>query len=321
MGGAKNLLMQEPAYKAEIHETVLLNVAADALLAEAHLKKQPLIIDATLGMGGHALALLKRGAWVLGIDADQKMLEVAEERLSKACPPTNKNIGGRFQLSKSNFRKIDQIASQFGFDQVDGILFDLGVTNYHLMSEDRGFSFNQSQALLDMRLDVDSQGVNAADLINVLDKKQLHEMFLSVMDYKASKHLTEEIVRSREGGKIQTVGELNKIIDRALPWYKHKKEISPYSLPYLALRIVVGSELENLKEALPKAFKLLKPKGRLVVISFHSGEDSIVKRYFLEKENNSEATIITKKPTSPNLEEIKNNPRSRSAKMRILEKI
>lgn len=285
------------------HETVLVEEAVEGL----HVKSGEGYIDATLGNGGHSLQILELGGKVLGIDLDPKMLAIAKERL--------KEYSDKFIEVKGNFKDIAKIARENGFTKVAGILMDLGVTNIHLKDLERGFSFENPEASLDMRLDPESQGVKASDLLNVLREDQLRQMFEVTLDPGPAKWITVRVIHSREGEPIQTVGDMLEICNGL----KSKPGLSTATLPFLALRIAVNSELENLEEALPEAYDLLEKGGRLVVISFHSKEDAIVKRFFKEKSLTG-AEIITFKPIKAGDTELLRNRRARSAKMRILER-
>lgn len=269
-------------------------------------------IDATVGSGGHAIEVIKKGGTVLGIDLDPGLLNLAEVRLSTICPEKN-----CYKLVKGNFRKISEIAKKEGFYPVSGVIFDLGVSNLHLTDPERGFSFANPEADLDMRLDPENQSVRASDLLNALRQDQLRELFEAVMDPGASLWLTKRVIRARELAPIQKVGDFLKVL-RGL---RSKPGLNPATLPMLALRIAVGSELSNLREALPEAFGLLEKKGRLVVITFHSSEDKIVKDFFRELENKKTGKVLTKDAVVPKEIEVNINPRSRSAKMRVCEKI
>lgn len=265
-----------------------------------HINKGSLYIDATVGTGGHALEIVRRGGKVLGIDMDPSMLEIARRRLTHARPIS-------FKLVQGNFKDIDRTAKENGFEKVSGIIFDLGVSNIHLTSPNRGFSFGDPNATLDMRLDTKSQGVTAADLVNALREDQLRDLFSSTLDRGSAGWLARKITGTRSFSPIKTVGDFLRICRRL----RGKPALNPATLPFLALRMAVNSELENLKEALPKAYGLLEDGGRLVVISFHSGEDRIVKTFFKQ----------TEKPLLPSEEEVNKNPRARSAKMRVLKKL
>lgn len=286
------------------HESVLVREVVEGL----HIKSGHKYIDATLGNGGHTLEILGLGGKVLGIELDPEMLKVAEKRIGK-----NENI----KLVHGNFVNIDEIAKKAGFNPVSGILFDLGVTNTHLKDLERGFSFENPEAELDMRIDPETQGVKAKDLLNVLREDQLRAMFEATLDLGPAKWITGRVLHSRAVKLIATVGDMLEVCEGLKTG---KKALSEATLPFLALRIAVNSELDNLRGALPKAFEILEKGGRMVVISFHSKEDEIVKDFFKEKSLESGAKLITFKPVMAKEAEISGNRRARSAKMRILEK-
>lgn len=272
------------------HEPVM---ASEVL---AHLNKKKSVVDATLGTGGHSLELLKAGVKVLGIESDPEILEIAKSRLVKfACP-----------LVHGNFKDIDKIACENGFEKVDGILFDLGVSNLQLMDESRGFSFSNPSAVLDMRIDKNSQGVTGATLLNVLRRDQLENMFSKVLDESSARWLAKRVLGKREIEPIKTVGDFLDICEGL----RGKARLNQATLPMLAVRIAVNSELENLKEALPKAENLLEAGGKLLIITFHSGEEKVVKSFSKDFAG----------PIKPTMKEIAKNPRARSAELFVLTK-
>lgn len=291
------------------HESVLVDEAVSSL----HIQKDAKYIDATLGNGGHTLAIIRAGGKVLGIDLDPNMLRMAGERLKDEGIDEES-----YKLAGGNFTQIDSLAASNDWTEVAGILFDLGVSNIHLKDLERGFSFENPEADLDMRIDPDSQGVKASDLLNVLREDQLRDLFEITLDPGASKWITGRVMFSRNIKPIKTVGDVLEICE-GLKSGKHG--MSEATLPFLALRIAVNSELTNLEESLPKAFDLLSPEGRLVVISFHSKEDEIVKDFFKEKSLEGKAKLITAKPIMAGVSEVSVNKRSRSAKMRVLQKL
>ena len=273
-------------------------------------------IDATVGGGGHTEAILKRGGKVLGIDCDPEAIKAARRYLSQACPvPKFRDVGVSWCLVRENFAHLKEVAEEKGFAQVAGIFFDLGVSSYQLETPERGFSF-EAETFLDMRMDP-SLKVTAADLINGLNKGELDELFSKLAQEKYSRRLAGAICRARRIAPIRTCRQLTEIVVKVKPRKKGGRH--PATNCFLALRIAVNDELNNLKRALPQALALLKIKGRLVIISFHSGEDRIVKNFL--KKNKDRLKILTKKPVRPTEREIKANPRSRSAKLRAGEKI
>jgi 16S rRNA (cytosine1402-N4)-methyltransferase len=281
----------------KVHESVMVT----EVIRELHVKKARKYIDATLGTGGHTLEIVRKGGQVLGIEADPEMLAIALKRLEREVP------GGDFKLVGGNFIDIDKISHENGFDKVSGVLMDLGVSNLHLEDPLRGFSFGSPESTLDMRLNHEAQGVKASDLLTLLRRDQLTEMFMVTLDPGPARWLTKRVLDYRESKHIETVGDLLEICKGLKTG---RTALNPATLPFLALRIAVNSELDNLRDALPKAYGLLEEDGFLLVITFHSGEDRIVKDFF----GSGEEIII------PTGEEVYGNQRARSAKMRVLRK-
>ncbi len=293
----------------DFHTPVLLK----EIIENLKVKKNEEYIDATIGGGGHTVEILKRGGRVLGIDVDREAIEYVS-RIWKIDSGKWKIEEGNLILAKGNFRDIDKIAKLQGFEKVAGIIFDLGVSSHQLEKEERGFSF-QNLGPLDMRMDQDLS-VRAIDLLKVLTRRQLYEIFTKFGEENQAFAISKRIDSARKIKPIETTKDLVGIIGNS----KHKG-IHNATKVFQALRIAVNDELNNLKEALPKAVRLLKGNGRIEVISFHSLEDRIVKREFLNFEEKKLGKIITKKPILPSEDEIKRNARSRSAKLRIFEYI
>jgi len=291
--------------KSEVHESVLVNEVVEAL----HIEKTRKYIDATVGNGGHALEILKEGGQVLGIDLDSGMLAISEKRLKEEGL-------SNYRLVNGNFINIDKIAEENTWKPVFGILFDLGVTNIHLKDLQRGFSFENPEASLDMRIDPVSESVRGSDLLNVLREDQLRDLFEVTLEPGPAKWISGRVIHSRAVKPIETVGDLLEISEGLKIG---RSGLNEATLPFLAIRIAVNSELTNLEEVLPKAFNLLEKGGRLVVISFHSKEDLLVKDFFKERKKNG-AEIVTFKPIQAGEEEVSSNRRARSAKMRVLQK-
>jgi 16S rRNA (cytosine1402-N4)-methyltransferase len=294
---------------AKFHEPVLLKEVLEFLRVVPGEK----YLDATLGGGGHTAAILKSGGILLSIDCDPEAIRAARSYLASACPPGKHS---HWRLVSGNYKDLYQIAQKEKFLNVSGILFDLGVSSHQLNQGERGFSFGQNGPL-DMRMDPNLK-VTAADLVNGLNKGELNELFTKFGQEHHSRRLAEALVRARQIRPIKTTGELAAIINQVSP---HKGRLHPATRVFQALRIAVNDELNNLQKALPQATALLKPKGRLVVISYHSGEDRLVKRFCKEEAEKGHLKILTKKPVRPTAEEVERNPRSRSAKLRAAEKI
>lgn len=293
------------------HTPVLLKEVTDLL----QVKKENRYIDATLGGGGHTSRIIDLGGLVLGLDQDQ-------DALSYVSKEQELNIKSRkLILAKGNFREIDKIALLNNFEKVNGILFDLGVSSFQIDTPERGFSFLRNGPL-DMRMDRDSS-LTAEVIVNLLGKKELTELLSKLGQEHRAYSISKNIVNARKIKAIKTTEELTEIIKKTygiegeIPDYR-KNEIS--KRVFQALRIAVNSELENLSESLPKALSLLGEKGRLAVITFHSLEDSVVKKSFEDFRNKNMGKIITDKPIVPKEEEQEVNPRSRSAKLRVFEK-
>jgi len=304
------------------HVPVLLMEAVELL----NCKSSGIYIDCTIGAGGHAeriLELTSPDGKVVGIDQDEEILKIAGERL--------KRFGERVRLMHGNFSDIKGIMKD---ERADAILFDLGVSSYQLEDKERGFSF-MSDAPLDMRMDKKAE-ITAADIVNSASERELSDIIFKYGEERFAKRIASFIVKERETKPVATTLQLSNIITKAVPARFHPRDIHPATRTFQALRIAVNHELEILERSLLDAVDILKPKGRMCVISFHSLEDRIVKRTFQRLEKGCvcppripicqcgikpSMKIITKKPVAPAEEEINANPRSRSAKLRAAEKL
>lgn len=302
------------------HTPVLLNKVIDYLQAGKGNK----YIDATIGGGGHTEAILGCGGKVLGIDCDPEAIEYVKKILrdkdirilgEKDDKSLNISVSQYpdITLIRGNFRDLKTIALSNDFENVSGILFDLGVSTHQLKTVRRGFSF-LADTPLDMRMDP-NLAVTAADLVNGLSKGELYELF-SRLGEEYDARIARAIVRTRTIKPIKTCQDLAGLIIQIKGGGRGKK-IHPATQVFQALRIAVNGELDNLRVALPQAVELLKRGGRLIVISFHSLEDRIVKEFF---KNQPGLTILTEHPIRPDSEEIRSNPQSKSAKMRVAER-
>ncbi len=263
-----------------------------------------LICDATLGTGGHAEAILKRGAWLIGIDRDPQALALSTQRLGR--------FGDRVQLVKADFRELRGVCRKLGISSLDGILFDLGVSSLQLDSPERGFSF-RAEAPLDMRMDP-AQRLSAFELLNGASEEEITRILWEYGEERYARRIARAIVRARRKAPIRTTSELARIVARCYPPGRHR--IHPATRTFQALRIAVNDELGALKEGLRQALDLLSPGGRICVLSYHSLEDRIVKHTFREARAAGRIQILTKKPLRPSPAEVARNPRSRSAKLR-----
>ncbi len=268
-------------------------------------------IDATIGEGGHTLEILKKNGpkgKVLGIEWDKKVYSKLKEKEIK-----------RLILENNSYIHLEEIVEKRDFKPVSGILFDLGFLSWQIDESGRGFSFLENEEL-DMRYNTD-QDLTAKEIINEWDKKEIIQILKRYGEERFASRIGKNIVKRRRESAIETTKSLVEIIKNSVPsWYRHKK-IHPATRTFQALRIAVNNELNNLKKVLPQALKIIKKGGRIVVISFHSLEDKIIKNYFKKQSKNKLIKILTKKPIQPSRREIKNNPRSRSAKLRAAIKI
>ncbi len=262
-------------------------------------------IDGTIGAGGHARAIAQASAptgRVLGLDADPKSLELASTSLAP--------FGDRVVLRHSNFSQLAQVAVEYGFVPADGVLLDLGLSSMQLADMTRGFSF-ASAGRLDMRFDPQAP-TTAADLVNSLSEKELADLIFEFGEEHASRRIARAIVAARP---LATAAELAAVIERAMG---RRGRIHPATRTFQALRIAVNRELDVLQDALPQVVEVLSPGGRVVIITFHSLEDRIVKNYFRDSK---ELRVLTKHPIQPTRDEKLSNPKSRSAKLRAAERI
>lgn len=267
-------------------------------------------IDGTIGAGGHAIEILKRGGLVLGLDQDEEILEIALQEIKRQVAESvwKKNI----RLVKGNFRNIARIAQANGYSKVNGILLDLGISSYQLDTKDRGFSYRFTDAPLDLRMDR-SGGDTAAQLVNRVTREELYDILSTYGEEQLALRISHAIYSARAVSPIRTVGDLVNIVSGVV--LGENERFGVLSRVFQGLRIAVNDELTALKIALTGAKSLLVPGGRVVVISFHSLEDRVVK---LEMKK-LPWHMITKHPLRPMPEEIEKNRRSRSAKLRVAE--
>jgi 16S rRNA (cytosine1402-N4)-methyltransferase len=286
----------------EYHEPVLLNEVLENLKAA----KSKTIVDCTLGDGGHAIEILRTGANVIGIDYNDDSINRATDRIK------NSNLDQNFISLKGNFKDIDELLNE----KVDGFLLDLGYSSFHLEGYQKGVSFQKDEEL-DMRIDT-SRGVKAKDLIKVLDVKQLERIFSLFGEERYSKKIAQEIVKKREVKEIHSTSDLVQIIRSVVP-SQQVSRINPATRVFQALRIVVNGELENLKLAMPKAENLTLPGGRILIITFHSLEEKLVREF--SRDFQPSIKLLGRAPILPTDLEVSKNPRSRSAKLYVFEKI
>lgn len=289
------------------HEPVLLKEAIESL----KVKKDGKYIDATLGDAGHALEILKADGKVLGIEINEEALERAKERIER------ENLSQNFIGVLGNFKNIEEIANNNDFGEVQGILYDLGYSSFELDSGGFGLSFQKDEPL-DMRLDK-SLGVTAEDLVNSLGEKELSNLIFSYSDERMARKFARAIVKARNLKKIRTTAELAEILKSASSPGYERGRIHPATRTFQALRIAVNDEVTNLEKSLPRAARLLLPGSVIVLITFHSLEDKVTKDF--GRSARSSVKEVLEKPITASYEELDFNPRSRSAKLRVFEKI
>ena len=302
------------------HIPVLFNETIDGL----NIKPDGVYVDGTAGGAGHSLAIASRLAhgWLIAIAQDPDAVKVATERLS----------GYPASVVRSNYREIRTVLNSLNIDAVDGVLLDIGVSSFQLDNTDRGFSYHGS-APLDMRMS--KEGTSARDLVNSLSREELCSIFREYGEEKFAWKIAERIVKKREDKPIETTEELAEIIASAVP-AAARRDSNPSRKCFQALRIAVNDELGALKDGIKAAFECLNPGGRLAIITFHSLEDRVTKNMFKELctgctcppdipicicGKKPRGKLVTRKAVSASEEELVRNPRSRSAKLRIIEKI
>ena len=307
----------------EKHISVLLEESISSL----NLKENSIIVDCTLGYGGHSsniLARIKKG-FLFAFDQDSEAIRHSTDRLNA--------VGTNFTIIKSNFVHLKEKLQEQGVDKVDGVLFDLGVSSPQLDEKERGFSYHED-ARLDMRMDKDNP-LSAYEVVNNYSKEQLANIFYKYGEDKFSNNIAKKIVEYRQNKKIETTLELVEIIKTAVPM-KFRIDKHPARQIFQAIRIEVNNELGVIEPAINQALDLLNVGGRVAVITFHSLEDRLVKNIFKEKcaidpklkgmpnipaEYLPDFELVVNKAINPSEEEIKNNPRARSAKLRVIERI
>lgn len=306
------------------HTSVLLNETVDGLAV----KPDGIYVDATLGGGGHAFEVCQRlgskGRFI-GIDQDAAAIEAAGVRLL--------GFGEKVTIIRSNYCDIKLRLHEIDIDKVDGIVLDLGVSSYQLDTADRGFSY-RADAPLDMRMD-QRQRKTARDIVNEYSEAELYRVIRDYGEDRFAKNIAKHIVAERGKRPIETTGELNEVIRRAIPMKVQKTSGHPSKRTFQAIRIELNRELDVLRDTLDDMIDLLNPGGRICIITFHSLEDRIVKSAFRRNENPctcpsdfpvcvcgkvSKGRVVTKKPILPTVEELESNSRSKSAKLRIFER-
>jgi len=306
------------------HKSVLLFETIEGL----KIRPDGIYVDGTLGGGGHSAqiaARLEDGGRLIGIDQDQAAIDAAKSRLA--------DFGSKVTIVRDNYRNTKSVLASLGITKVDGMMLDLGVSSYQLDTGERGFSY-RFDTPLDMRMD-QRQSFCARDIVNDYSEMELYRVIRDYGEDKFAKNIAKHIVNARKNGPIETTGELNEIIRAAIPAKMRAEGGHPSKRTFQAIRIECNRELEVLKESIEELIDLLNPGGRLCIITFHSLEDRIVKTAFRQAENpcicppsfpvcvcgrTSKGRAVTGKPILPGEEELNQNTRSKSAKLRIFEK-
>ena len=306
------------------HKSVLLYETVDSL----NIKPDGIYVDGTLGGGGHAYEVLKRlgpKGRLIGIDQDADAIQAASGRL--------KEYGEKVTIVRSNYRNIKEVLSSLGIEKVDGIYLDLGVSSYQLDTAERGFTYREN-APLDMRMDQRNEKT-AADIVNEYSEMELYRIIRDYGEDRFAKNIAKHIVKARQEKRIETTDELVEIIKAAIPARVRAEGGHPAKRTFQAIRIELNHELEVLDESIDTMVDLLNPGGRLSIITFHSLEDRIVKTRFKTWENpcicppdfpvcvcgrKSRGKVITRKPIVPSGQELEENTRSKSSKLRVFER-
>ena len=307
------------------HKSVLLYETVD----ELNIKPDGIYVDGTLGGGGHSYEIagrLSEGGRLIGIDQDEDAIKAASKRLEPYMD--------RVTIVRNNYCNMDKVLDELGIDKVDGIMLDLGVSSYQLDAADRGFTYNVDTAL-DMRMD-QRQEITAKDIVNEYSEFDLYRIIRDYGEDRFAKNIAKHIVAARQEKPIETTFELNYIIKAAIPMKVRATGGHPSKRTYQAIRIELNKELEVLENSIDMMIDRLKPEGRLCIITFHSLEDRIVKTRFRNNENPCtcppsfpacvcgkvpKGRVITRKPVVPTDEEINENSRSKSSKLRVFERV
>ncbi|MCI7107562.1 MAG: 16S rRNA (cytosine(1402)-N(4))-methyltransferase RsmH [Agathobacter sp.] len=306
------------------HTSVLLNETVE----ELHIRPDGIYVDGTLGGGGHSLEICKKltTGRLIGIDQDEDAIVAAKERL--------REYSDKVTVVRSNYAQMASVLKELGIERVDGILLDLGVSSFQLDTPERGFTYRDENAPLDMRMD-NRQKLTARDIVNEYSEMELYRIIRDYGEERFAKNIAKHIVSQREKKPIETTGELNAVIRSSIPMKVQATGGHPSKRTYQAIRIELNHELDVLRDNLDEMIDLLSDGGRICIITFHSLEDRIVKSNFKKNENpctcpsnfpvcvcgkKSKGHVVSRKPILPSEKELRENSRSKSAKLRVFER-
>lgn len=306
------------------------SVLKDETIENLNIRQDGIYVDGTLGGAGHSYEICKRlgqNGRLIGIDQDSDAINAASERLS--------SYSDRVTIVRSNYSDMKNVVNSLGIEKVDGILLDLGVSSFQLDTPERGFTYRSEDAPLDMRMD-DRNALTAKDIVNEYSEMELYRIIRDYGEDRFAKNIAKHIVKERQKNVIATTGQLNEIVKAAIPQKVRATGGHPSKRTYQAIRIELNHELDVLRDNLDEMIELLAPGGRICIITFHSLEDRIVKSIFKKNENpctcpknfpvcvcgmQSKGHVITRKPILPSEKELEENSRSKSAKLRVFEKM
>lgn len=295
------------------HISVLLNESIDGL----NIKQGDVVVDGTLGAGGHTLEIIRRfkdKVKIICLDLDSDAIERAKKIID-----TTK---GDIVYKMTGFQNIDEVLEELKIKKVNSILLDLGISSFQLEEGNRGFTFLKDEPLLmTLKKNPSNDDITAYQIVNTWSEESIADIIYGFGEERYSRRIAKAIIEARLEKEIKTTFDLVTIIDKAVGRFYKGKKINPATKTFQALRIATNSELLNLDEVIKKGFECLEKSGRMAIISFHSLEDRIVKKAFVKLKEEGKGKILTKKPIIPSIYEVRMNPRSRSSKLRLIEKI
>ncbi len=302
----------------KVEETIHTPVLLKEVIENLNLNQGDIVVDGTLGGGGYFREICKgvgKGGVVIGIDQDQKAIDKVSGVLGNTIMDTEYP---HTYLVSENFRNLDKVLDGLDIKKINALTLDIGLSSDQLEESGRGFSFQKDEPLL---MNMGNTELTAKEIVNNWDEENIADIIFGYGEERYARRIAKQIIEARREKPIQTTFDLVEIIREAVPFIYTKKKTHFATKTFQALRITVNDELGALREGLQKGFDALDTTGRMVIVSFHSLEDRIVKRFMRDKKDSGEGILITKKPIISSDEEVKNNPRARSAKLRVIERI